>query len=124
MCSCRGVVGDVGHCDGSCASIAGMEDRAQFSPRTTVVDRDRAIIVRESLFRWRWTYSRQRVGCWQLVAQGVALTRGGAIRLVQRRMRSSAAWGGRLDRMEIESARQHSFVVSEKSPAPATELLP
>lgn len=30
LCSCRGIVGDVGPCDGACASIPGMEHRARY----------------------------------------------------------------------------------------------
>lgn len=31
-CSCKGVIGDVGPCDGACAVIPGWEDRARFRP--------------------------------------------------------------------------------------------
>jgi hypothetical protein len=34
-CSCKGVVTEVGKCDGACAAIPGWEDRARFRSDTT-----------------------------------------------------------------------------------------
>lgn len=89
----------------------------------TCVDHDRGIIVREGRFRWRWTFAQRTFGQWALRDQGVAFTRPGAVSAVQRRMRSGATWLGRLDRMEIESARQHTYTLPERESAPDTEML-